>query len=127
MAEKRWRKDTGKHHMVLNGKKIKLVPGDVVKCEKKELGCALDTFTCLDPDPEPEFPGGPEPGVGLVAIHKGSGWYDVRNQVTGKDINDKSLRKDEAEEMALAGVPCFDPPGKEEAKDPFPGIDDVTE
>lgn len=40
-----------------------------------------------------------EPPLGLKAVHRSGGWYDVVNEKTGKPINDKSLRKDEAEAL----------------------------
>lgn len=103
--------------MFIDGKKKVFGPGcpdgDVVFCEKKDLGRnALDTFQCLDME-EPELDDEPEPLVGLVKEHRGFGWYDVRDQATGKVLNDNKLTKEEAEEMALAGAGA---PETEEAK-----------
>lgn len=39
------------------------------------------------------------PPLGLKAIHIGGGWYDVVNEKTGEPINDKRLKKKEAENL----------------------------
>ncbi len=106
--KRRFRKIGGKHTMFVDGKKKVYGPGcpdgDVVFCEKKDLGKALDTFDCLDmEEEEPEVED--EPLVGLVAEHRGAGWWNVRDQATGKLLNDTRLTKEEAQEIALAGAP----------------------
>ncbi len=104
--KRRFRKLTGKHHMLIDGKRRVYGPGcpdgDVIVCEKYELGHALDTFECLDPEPEPELE--PEPIIGLRAEHRGHGWWNVRDQATGKVLNDERLTKEEAQAMALGEV-----------------------
>ena len=57
----------------------------------------------LEPVPE-EQPEPVEPRFDIV--HKGGGWYSVINVITGEALNDKALKKTEAQ--ALAGIEIDD-------------------
>lgn len=93
MAKLRFKMKKGMGTHYLPGMKA-VHPGDEIKCEKEELGGALDKFEQLDPDPEPE-----KPKVGLKLLHVGGGYYNVVNDATGKVLNDRPLKKEVAEEM----------------------------
>jgi len=95
----RMRQNVGKHIMSHGGQKKVLRPGDTIRCEKYELGNALDKFEQLEPDPP-----APAPKVGLRAVHIGFGKYNVISDATGKPINDEPLTKEEARAMERRGV-----------------------
>jgi len=76
-------------HRLRSGETV--IPGQIVKCEKKELGGAIDKFEQLDPDPPP-----PQPRVGLIARPAKYGRWDVINPEGGR-VNDVPLTKEEAE------------------------------
>jgi len=90
----------GKHRIRRDGRMAVLKPGDEIDCEKHELGGAIYKFEQLEPDPSP-----PEPSMGLRAVHRGFGKWDVINEASGVKINDKPLTKGEAREMALSLPP----------------------
>lgn len=90
----------GKHRIRRDGRMVVLKPGDEIDCERDELGGAIDKFEQLEPDPPP-----PEPKLGLKAVHRGAGKWDVVNEATGVKINDKLLTKEEAQELALSPPP----------------------
>jgi len=98
----------GSHTMNVGGKMVRLKGGEEIRCEKFVLGGALDKFEQLEPDP-PE----PEPTIGLRAVHRGHGRWDVVNQKTGKAINDKALKRDAAFELASKGLEEAAPSGEE--------------
>lgn len=81
----------GKHRIRRNGRMIVLKPGDEIDCNRHELGGAIDKFEQMEPDPPP-----PKPRAGLKMKPRGSGWYDVFNEKTGKKINDKPIKKQDA-------------------------------
>lgn len=113
----------GSHTMLTKEGMIRLKPGDEIRCEKDLLGNALDKFEQMEPDSP-----SPEPSVGLRAVHRGHGRWDVVNQVTGKAINDKALKRDEALEMASKGLPEEkETTGAENLQSPEPGKRDVPE
>ena len=89
--------DMGKHYIRRDGRMVMLKPGDKIDCEKYELGGAIKKFEQLEPDPPP-----PEPKLGLRAVHRGAGKWDVVNEATGVKINNELLTKEEARELALS-------------------------
>lgn len=90
----------GKHYTTTDGKRVVLRAGDEIRCEPEDLGNARDKFEQLEPMPPPA-----QPKIGLKAVHRGGGRYDVINEATGTKINDKPLKKGEAEQLAGAGIP----------------------
>ena len=88
----------GKHYIRRSGRKVVLRPGDQIDCEKHELGGAIHKFEQMEPDPPPS-----QPKVGLKLVARGGNWFDVVNEVTGKAINDRGLRRQEAEELVRKG------------------------
>ena len=90
----RMKRGMGKHYRRQRGEMVCVRPGDEIVCDPDELGNAKFKFEQLDPTPPP-----PEPNVGLKLVHKGGGWYDVVNEVSGQKINDELLKKNEALEL----------------------------
>lgn len=84
----------GEHYIRRHGQMVCLRSGDQIRCEPHELGSAIRKFDQLEPDPPP-----PQPKVGLKAVHRGFGKWDVINQATGAKINDQPLSKQEAKEL----------------------------
>jgi len=85
----------GKHSMVIDGVRRKLVPGDTIDCESYELGNALDKFEQLDPTPPPK-----QPKVGLRIVESEiSGLFDVINESSGRALNDEPLDEDAARSL----------------------------
>lgn len=93
----------GVHYLRRNGSEVPVRPGDVIECDKDEIKGALDKFEQLDPDPPPK-----EPKIGLKAIHRGHGNWDVINEATGEAINTEPLDKAEARKMEATWVPPGD-------------------
>ena len=98
----------GKHYIRRKGQMVMLKPGDGIDCEKYELGGAIFKFKQLEPDPPP-----PEPKLGLKAVHRGAGKWDVVNEATGVKINDNLLTKEEAQGM-VSSLPEPEPPSAQE-------------
>ena len=94
----------GVHRMTLNGKMVKVRRGEVIDCEKWELGGAIRQFDQLDDDPPPA----PLPeNVRLTVAPRGGGDLDgwnVMNPETGDPLNNAPLTKEEAEEIAAASA-----------------------
>ena len=90
MAELRFRmkKGAGAHYLY-DGTRI--LPGNIITIDPLWLGEAKDKFEQIDPDPPPM-----EPSVGLKLKHIGGGYWNVVNESTGKNINDKPLKKEDA-------------------------------
>jgi len=105
----------GKHHIRRTGRMVVLKPGDKIDCEKYELGGAIFKFEQLEPDPPP-----PEPKLGLKAVHRGAGKWDVLNEATGVKINDGLLTKEEAQELALSPLKT-EPPSDSKKQTESPG------
>lgn len=87
-------------HWFLNpdGKETPIRAGETIECEPWQLGDAIRKF-----DVVVEAPPTPPPAVGLKAVHRGAGRYDVINEATGKPINSESLSRAEANEMVQDG------------------------
>lgn len=114
----RWKKkeNTGGHTFRWQGKIVKTKPGDVVECSMDALGAAVKKYDCLSEvvggKHQPVSGDGPvterqeqewkalnEP-TGLIIQPKGGGWFDVINPDNpGNPLNDKALRKEEAETL----------------------------
>ncbi len=91
----RYRLKSGSSNLLVGGRRVKLSPGDVVDCPKETVRSFQDQFECLDP-PEDEIP---KVEASLEMKHRGGGWYDVVNPDTQEAINDKALKKEEAEDL----------------------------
>lgn len=89
--------DRGTHIHGVGREKVELHPGDEITCERWELKGAMDKFKCVQP--ATQVPPQAQPTVGLKLVHRGGQWYDVINEATGKPINDKALRKEDAEQL----------------------------
>jgi len=101
---KRWRKKakTGRHTFRFQGVKITAVPGDVVECFETSLGSCAAEYDCLG-----SISGAPEEipaeksvaeGKMLKLVHLGRGYWNIINPDNpDKPLNDKALRKTEAE------------------------------
>lgn len=89
-------------------------PNQVFSAIPEELPTAFRShLVAVDPEPEEEVitpeqtlaieeatePASSDSERGYRMLHKRSGWYDIVNTVSGKKINEKSLRKSDAEEM----------------------------
>ena len=101
---KRWRKKakTGRHTFRFQGVKITTVPGDVIECFETNLGSCAAEYDCLGPvDGAPEEVSAEKPitdGKTLELVHLGRGYWNIINPDNpDKPLNDKALRKDEAE------------------------------
>lgn len=70
--------------------------GETIECEEWQLGGHLHRFELVESIPTPPLP---PANVGLRAVHRGGGRYDVVNETTGKPINSATLSKAEAFEM----------------------------
>lgn len=101
----RWRKTGGGSFRMGSGKIIK--PGQVFTARLDEIPVAFrDVIMPLD-DKEiitetnaaVDVPKAPE--LEYTVRHKGGAWYDVVNK-DGKVLNDKSLRKEAAEELVAS-------------------------
>lgn len=83
------------------GKKI-IKPGQVFTARLDEIPAAFrDVIKPVDADDVKtitEEKTVPAPELEYSVRHKGSAWYDVVNK-DGKVLNDKSLRKEQAEEL----------------------------
>lgn len=92
--------NTGKHYFRRDGKMACIENAEVIECFLHELGGALDKFECLNQQEieeiEEEEERGPEPEIGLRAVHRGHGRWDVIHSVTGEKINNVPLNKQEA-------------------------------
>jgi len=89
---------SGKHYFRRGGKMICVRPGEIVEAEEYELGGAISTYKCLDP--QPPKPSELEPTQALYLKHQGAGRYNVINVATGEAINDVLLSKEEAQSLA---------------------------
>ena len=87
----RLKPDSGKHIM-RDGKVV--LPGQTIRTDPENLKGAMDKFTVVDNQPELTDAEGPD--ATLVPRHKGGGYYDVINTVTGLRINQRSLTQEEA-------------------------------
>jgi len=101
---KRWRKKakTGRHTFRFQGVKITAVPGDVVECFETSLGSCVAEYDCLGlVDGALEEVSVEKPvteGKMLKLVHLGRGYWNIINPDNpDKPLNDKALRKDEAE------------------------------
>lgn len=92
--------------------------GDVVEIDHYVIRHFRDQFEPLKP--EDAEPPEPEPEVRLHPVHVMAGWYDVINEATGRKINDKRLRKEDA--YALAGIDDE----ADEAERPLDGAGDLA-
>lgn len=90
MAELRFRmkKGAGAHYL-RDGTRV--LPGKTITIDPLCLGGAKDKFEQIDPDPPPA-----EPSVGLKLKHVGGRYWNVVNEKTGRNINDKPLQKEDA-------------------------------
>jgi hypothetical protein len=113
----KWRKKpgTGSHSFKYNGKWIECWPGDTVICPIDPMGSFHVEYQCIAEvvdgveKPISERPKTAEERAaeaelieptGLVLQAKGGGWYDVINPDNpDKPLNDKSMRKEEAEQF----------------------------
>ena len=77
-----------------DGRETPIRAGETIECEAWQLGGSIDRFEVVTPPPPP-----PPPEVGLKAVHRGAGRYDVINEATGKPINSATLSKSEAQEL----------------------------
>lgn len=96
----RWRKLGGGTHTMRDGTRVKT--GEIVCAWEWELTGVLDLFDCLDPqivEEEEEE----EELVTLKIVHRGGAYFDVVNPVTGERINERALKREQAE--ILAGCP----------------------
>ena len=94
----RYRVKSGKIHARINGKMKIYQKGDIVNLDPDDVIGFKDLVEQLDPNLPP-----PQPKAGLKAVHKGFGKWNVINETTGKEINDKPLTKEEAQELVEAG------------------------
>jgi len=91
---------SGKHYRKeKDGVKV-YCTGDVIEAEEHELRNCMDKFERLDPKKPEEAM---KPKVGLKAVHRGGGKYNVINERSGKPINDQLLSREEAEQLANRG------------------------
>ena len=70
--------------------------GETIECHDWQLGGHLHRFELLETQAPVEPP---RANVGLKAVHRGAGRYDVVDEATGKPINSSSLSKSEAASM----------------------------
>lgn len=99
------KRDCGEHHFDVGGKALILKPGDVIECDAKALGNAIDKFQQINTD---------EPPVNKYTVtDAGGGKFNVLHPATNEPINTVPLSKVAAE--ALAGKPVTDP---QKPKDP---------
>ncbi len=104
MAVHRWRRKekSGRHVMQLNGKKLTVLPGQVLECTLEKLGSFASKYDDLGlvPGQPVELGAAKSPPLGFEIISKGSGYFDVINPDNpAKPINAKGLRKDAAEKL----------------------------
>jgi hypothetical protein len=96
----------GKHHMKSkDGQAVIVRPGDVIDCERQDLGGAIDKFLQLDDDP-PVVPS--KDGLTIVPI--GDGTFNVVNPGSGNPINDAPLAANEAADLAGVSIDTFSEP-----------------
>ena len=94
----RYRVKSGKIHSRINGKMKIYQKGDILDMNPDDVVGFKDLVDQLDPDLPP-----PQPKAGLKAVHVGGGRWNVVNEVTGKKINNKLLKKEEAQALVEAG------------------------
>lgn len=111
----RWKKrpGTGLHSFKYDGQRHFTRPGDAVVAPLSAFGSFSEEYACLgeitedglkDADPiaeqeEAEEEANQIPALEIVPV--GGGWYDVINPDNpDKPLNDKSLRKADAQELA---------------------------
>lgn len=112
MAIYRVRKGCGPH--VHNGERY--APGDTFEAEPAGVENFGDKLERLDTESAPNLQP-KDPGAALLLRPRGAGWFDVVNPATGQPINERGLRKAEAEQLAEAGIPPT------EADEPEAGAD----
>lgn len=96
----------GKHHMKsTDGQAVIVRPGDVIDCERENLGNAADKFLQLDDDPPPMTSTN-----GLTVVPVGDGAFNVVNPVSGCPINDSPLTATEAADIAGVPIEAFSEP-----------------
>lgn len=95
----RWKKVGGGSMRLARGKIVK--PNEVFSAYESELpkGCghllmAVDGQTQEEEEPTPA-----SATPSFEPRSKGGGWYDVVNIVSGKPVNEKSLRAEQANEL----------------------------
>lgn len=94
----RWRKIGGGSMRLRRGKIVK--PNEVFRADPDELPAGCEhLLVALDDIPEEEAPKPTSTKPRFELQSKGGGWYDVVNTVSGKTVNDKSLRATEAKEL----------------------------
>jgi hypothetical protein len=87
----------GKHYVI--GRGAPLLPGDEITCDPDDIEAFKDKFeVVVDPGPKPQ------PTEGLRVEHRGGGWFDVVNSLTGKTINSAPMRKVDAEQVVNASA-----------------------
>jgi len=90
----KWQKVSGGNHLHSDGKRYK--KGDILLAHPHELSDALKSdYKCLDID-ESKGEEIKDHGILLEIHHKGGGWYDVINTITGEPLNDSSMKRDVA-------------------------------
>lgn len=118
------RKETaGKHHMVVDGKRQRILPGQVVDLDILSIPETMkDGWEVLDSSDtvafndavvdqiaeEDDDAATPEKEVRLQAVHRGGGRFNVVNQATGENLNDNYLTKAQAEQLIDAHQPPSD-------------------
>jgi len=122
----RMKEGVGRHSMILDGAPITVAPGEIVSCDKEDLGSALDKFDQLDPDAPEAAPN----HAALITVPSRDihGMFDVISAVTKAKINDRPLSFDEAASIADRaphrnedGSPIEAEPQADEPKDPDAG------
>jgi hypothetical protein len=112
----RYRLKSGKLHTRINGKRVTFHAGAIINLEFSQARGFKDSLEPLDPelpDPAP-----PQPKLGLKAVHRGRGRYDVVNELTGVKINDEMLSKEEAQALATTAVIEEEKPDEENEEPP---------
>lgn len=106
----RWWKKTTPGKIKYSWRKDSIKEGEKILVERSQLGNHADQFVLLDEKGEVEkvevkkpstlTPASEEPNQkGYIAKHKGAGRYSVFDS-SGKEINESSLTKHEADELA---------------------------
>jgi len=95
----RYKKVSGGIHNHRDGQIVR--KGEILICRPDELSAIIkEGFVCLDEEAKKAFDG----GIDIGLKHRGNGWYDVINTVTGDKLNTEALRAKDAKEF-LSGSP----------------------